>query len=334
MAQRPKPTSLHGIEARRKHFLRKRQYADAFDARDYPDIARNLRACEETDSLVGCQHCGASWWVTTRCRSRVCPLCSFHESKKRAKYLLAMTSHMAHPKLVTLTMELWEGDPREGIRYLRKHVTQMRRSELFKPVVGGAYQIELKQKENGWHIHIHLLLDAPYIPYQKLFSKWKELTEQKYVSIDIRSAKTPEARAYVVKYPSKSAAFDTHPEAIVDWYEATKGLRLFATFGKWFNAKLNELDPETPAEDKGIPCPHCGNVKTIFFIRDGPLIFGHDIWKSIADEYTKGRPTLRTVAGVCELLAPRRGPHAGEPVRDPIDPPFEPTPEPGDDEPW
>jgi hypothetical protein len=233
MPQRARNTSLKGIEARRKHFLRKRAYADAFAARGYDDIARNLRTCEETESLVGCQHCGHSWWVTTRCRSRVCPLCSYHESKKRAKYLKAMTANMQHPKLVTLTIDLWQGDPREGIKYLRKQVTRMRRSTLFKSVRGGAYQIELKQKPEGWHIHIHLLLDAPFIPYQRLFSTWKAITQQRYVSTDIRSAKTPEAREYVVKYPSKSASFDTHPEAIVDWYEATKGMRLFATFGTW-----------------------------------------------------------------------------------------------------
>ena len=220
---------------------------------------------------------------------------------------MAMTAHMTHPKLVTLTIERWDDDPREGIRYLRAQTNRMRRTKLFSCVKGGAYQIELKRKPIGWHIHIHLLLDAPYIPYQKLFSEWKRITGQAYVSTDIRSASTRAAREYVVKYPTKSASFDTHPETIVDWYEATKGLRLFATFGKWFNATLSSIDPEVPQSDKGIPCPKCGEVKTCFYVRDGPFIFGGDAWRDVEAKFSDGTPLLRILEGSQEILASRRG---------------------------
>jgi len=230
---------------------------------------------------------------------------------------MAMTAHMDHPKLITLTLPRWEYDPRKGIQFLRKHINQLRKHAVFKCVKGGAYQIELKQKEDGWHIHVHMLLDTPYVPYQHLFKAWQQVTALKYASIDIRSAPTPEARAYVVKYPSKSAAFDTKPDAIVDWYEATKGLRLFATFGTWYNATMNELDPTAEPEHKGSPCPNCGERKTLFFIRDGPFIYGGEMWRKVESQFTDGTPLLKTIAGVRDIIKPLKNPESGPSLCDP-----------------
>ncbi len=209
---------------------------------------------------------------------------------------------MQHPKLVTLTKERWTGDPREGIKALRAQVLKIRRTSLFAAVKGGAYQIELKRKDDGRHIHIHLLLDAPYIPYQKLFTEWRRITKQKYVETDIRSAETEQARRYVVKYPSKSASFDTDPTVIVDWYEATKGLRLFATFGKWFNATISSLEPDTPLTTPGMPCPRCGERKTSFYVRDGPFYYGGELWTKVQSLFTPDGITFRDLVGVASIL--------------------------------
>jgi len=214
---------------------------------------------------------------------------------ERATYLKAMTKHMQHPKMLTLTMERWGNAPSEGIDYLRTAFNKLRRSKVFEPVVGGAYNIELKPKDNGWHIHMHVLVDAPYLPYQKLFTAWKLILKQHCPQVDIRSASSEKAKEYIVKDASKSVAFDLNPNDIVNWYEATKGKRLFATFGKWYNAKIEDLDDEAKQKEIVPTCPFCGAVKTVFLARDGPWVYGQDEWKKIKKIYITEEGSSRAI---------------------------------------
>lgn len=301
--QRPTPNLELAIAKRRKHYMRKRAYAQAFDDAGEEVLAADLRSCQETELLICCDSCRHAWWVLNKCRKRVCPLCSYEISQQRAMYLLAMTRHMEHPKLVTLTMPLWTSKPQDGIKLLRDHFARLRKTKLFAKVRGGAYTIELKQKENGWHIHMHILLDAPFIPYQRLFSEWRTIIKHQSPQVDVRSASDKKARVYAAKYASKSAGFDTHPESIVPWYLATKGVRLFGTFGEWYNAKIEELDPDSPLIRPEPKCPECGKVQTIFRARDGPFIYGHEIWRDIESIYLEEGNWERPIAGIEEILS-------------------------------
>lgn len=287
------------ITKRKRHFLRKRRYAKVFEDAGYEELARKLYDCEETETKACCSHCGKSWWVINRCRQRVCPLCSYRVSVERAKFMEAMSEHMKFPKMLTLTMPLWKEDPREGIKFLREAFAKMRRHKLFDKVRGGAYQIEVKVKDGGFHIHMHILLDSPYLPYQKVFTAWKDLIGSGAPQIDIRACADAKARAYIVKYAAKSADFDSHPDTIVRWYYATKGQRLFATFGEWYNARIEDLDSEMEAWKPECVCKFCGETKTVFFARDGPFLFGHDMWKSLeptlVDEQGLTRPITEIV---------------------------------------
>ena len=287
---------------RRKHFLLKNAYSKAFREAGYDKIARQLADCGETELLACCSSCGGHWWVPNHCRLRVCPLCSYRVSRERARFLLAMTAHMQHPKMLTLTQPLWTDDPHVGIKQLRKNFNKLRRHVLFKSVVGGAYLIEVNVKEHGYHIHMHILLDVPFIPYQKIFSAWSQILKFKAPSIDIRSATSQQARTSLAKDASKSACRRTPPEMIVEWYEATKGERLFTTFGKWFNAKIEDLDQELPGLQTAPACPHCGDVKSTFMARDGPYVWGHDDWRDLEKVFTRDLPTQRDFVDVKKAL--------------------------------
>ena len=301
--KRPVPPRLIGVFKRRKHFLRKRRYAKAFADASYDKVASQLNECQETESLVVCHSCRGSWWITTRCRLRVCPLCSFVKAQERAIFIQAMCKEMKHPKLLTLTFPTWTDDPRAGIKLLRASFSRLRRFTFMRHVVGGAYQIELKQKTGGWHIHLHSIMDAPYLPYQKIFTAWKAITGVSVPQVDIRAASTPEAQAYAAKYASKSNSFDAQPQSIVAWYEATKGSRLFGTFGKWFNKTLADVLPDKFADIEPPRCPHCGAVKSAFLARDGPFIFGPELWHDIAQVMLDGLDDIRPIAGCTDLLA-------------------------------
>lgn len=274
----------------------KNKISRALEARGHETAARNLDKCAETELLLICMNCAARKYVVYHCQSRICPVCSWSISRDRAHYADALLRQMKYPKFLTLTMPTWTGDPREGIKYLRQCFTKLREQKVWKPVVGGVYQIELKPKEEGWHIHVHILMDAPYLPKQKIFTAWKDILGTDYASIDIRACKTKEQRDYVTKYVAKAADFKGDAEAVVDWYEATKGSRLFATFGKWYNAKIEELlDPEEFKPFKPA-CENCGQTGHMFFARDGPWIFGRDRWNEEQGSWCGDDPVERPLS--------------------------------------
>lgn len=286
---------ISNFSSRKRHFVRKRVYAEAFADRDLPKIAVQLRDCQETEVLACCTECGKSWYILNRCRLRVCPLCAYTVSLKRAEFLQNLAGKMEYPKFITLTMPLWTHDPHDGIKFLRKCWNSLRRDPIFNKVKGGAYQIELKRKPTGWHIHIHSLLDAPYLPYQRLFTVWRKLIGAQAPQVDIRAATTPEQIRYIAKDVSKKADFHQNPGDVVDWYEATKGHRLFGTFGTWYNITMEELAHEGKLEDAKSVCPHCKAVDSTFLARDGPFIFGPQEWKETYSIMTGDRPLTRPI---------------------------------------
>lgn len=286
---------IKSLVKRKRHFLRKRAIAQVFHDADRPSVGFALENCEETQQLCCCKDCKRAWYVTSRCRQRVCPLCSYRVSKERAAYLKAMTKQMAFPKMLTLTMPLWHEAPRDGIKFLRQSFAKLRRTKLWKKVEGGAYQIELKRKPGAWHIHMHILFSGPYMPYQKLFSEWRAIIKTECPQIRIEAVTSEKAKEYVCKYTSKSADYEGNPEDIVAWYDATKGQRLFATFGRWYNVTIEELDDDGDVFIPKAVCPHCQAEKSMFFARDGPFIYGNEIWESIKNVWLSTGPELIAV---------------------------------------
>jgi hypothetical protein len=58
-------------------------------------------------------------------------------------------------------------------------------------VRGGFYAIEPIHKGRGWHVHIHAILDADYLPQAELSRLWHEITGDAYI-VDIRRVFSPQ----------------------------------------------------------------------------------------------------------------------------------------------
>jgi len=249
---------IPAINKRAKHFVRKRATASAFAEAGEEKMAEKLRDCGEVNRQIICLHCAHVSYVEDHCLMRVCPICSYKISMERSKWIIGLCKSMRHPKLLTLTMPRWRDDPRQGIDHLRTCFNLLRESPVFGKVVGGCYQIELKPKPDGWHIHLHAILDCPYLAYQLIFSAWRRILGVPWCSVDIRAANTPAEQAYVAKYASKAADYEGTPSGVVDWWRATKGKRLFGTFGKWYNYELPADGTDDPDDIFHYSCPACG----------------------------------------------------------------------------
>jgi hypothetical protein len=250
---------------------------------------------------VACGHCGKSWWVVTRCKLRVCPLCEYEVAKKRGEFLLQITSEMKYPKQLTLTLPVRQKELREGILKLRKAWNRIRRWKLFERMTGGAYHIEAKAKPDGWHVHMHILMDAPYLPYQQIFTAWCKVLKVNFVEIDIRTCKVEAQKSYLAKHTTKNVHMEGLPENIVEWYEQTKGLRLFEVFGTFRARMLAQKLREKEERAQAVKCPYCGATSGVFYARDGPRLF-KDEWTCIKSAVTGGEDNQREIWDIRDQL--------------------------------
>lgn len=288
--------------SRTPFFRLKRRYAQRFAEAGLEHTAQKLLWCEETEVLIACSACTHHWWATFHCGLRVCPLCSYKIARERAKWLRDITAHMKHPKMLTLTFPRWKDDPKVGVAFLRDAFSKLRRNKVFSQVTGGAYLIEVKPKPDGWHIHLHCMFDGPYLPRQLVFTVWRKLVKCNAPDIDIRSPSSDDAKSYIAKDSSKAVSFDCHPDDIVRWFDATKGIKLWGTFGTWFNSKIVPSPAHFHDLVEPKPCPQCGSTCTAFYARDGPRIFGAADWLNVQSDFTDGGPTTRPIPVMENLL--------------------------------
>lgn len=273
-------------------FVWKRQIGKALMDHDHTKAGCALLDCQETELLLCCDSCAHRKYVVYSCQHRACPICGYRLAQQRADFAEAMLKEMKYPKLITLTMPTWTQCPREGIKFIRKKFAQLRARKLWRPVRGGCYGIELIEKTDGWHIHIHTIIDAPYLPKQHIFSAWRDLLGMSYASIDVRAARTPAQRRYACKYVGKGSGVNNDAAAMVRWYEAVKGSRLFGTFGAWYNARAEDFLNDSDEPQETIKCECCGAEKSMFYARDGPWIYGK-AWEELKDHYCRGLPDSR-----------------------------------------
>lgn len=268
--------------------LRKR-LAERLRSEDEDGLASILECCGENMPLV-CTCCGEQRIVETRCKKRWCPVCARTISAKRvAKYKNAVES-MQWPIFVTLTRPNLAKLHLSHIKEMRRGYRRLRQRAWWnRAVLGGIASVEITNIGNGWHPHIHSILDARWlaktIPAPKPFetratTKNKCLQAAKEVAAEWASAmRLPEARVHVkraytqrttpdmpgknqsitveiLKYACKSEDLIECQEPIGDLIRLMGAARLVSSFGSCYDKDLD--DEETPYEGGACKCGATG----------------------------------------------------------------------------
>jgi hypothetical protein len=244
--------------------------------------------------MAGCKDCQETRYILHKCGHRLCPICSYHVSRLRADFLRKISAKLSHPKLITLTIPTQGDDYEAGFKMIVGAFRKLRHDKLFRAIKGGAYSYEVVPHESYYHIHLHLLVDAPFIPHTILFAAWRRMLGCQYASVNIKAATSDAAREYVTKYAAKNHAISTDPDLIWKLYAAIKGRRLFGTFGSWYNVKMDDNPTVDDRAPKAGVCPCCGSSTGFFWIRHGGFVFGGDAWRDMESAYTRGRPIIET----------------------------------------
>lgn len=181
------------------------------------------------------------------CRKHLlCPMCAIRRGSKMLKAYLdkyetvrADNPHLK-PYLITLTVKNGD-DLSERIFHLRnsmRKMTQSRRNSIsgkIKPVQfslsqGGFHSIEVTNKGEGWHPHVHMIWLCGSEPDQRALSaEWLALTGDSYI-VDSRPLHDPvEGFLEVCKYALKFS--DLSPSDNFHAYEVMSGQRLIDAHG-------------------------------------------------------------------------------------------------------
>jgi len=239
--------------------------------------AENFSKCKNDQVVLRCKDCGKHHFYTKTCQLSVCPKCENSKRFQIVKRYEKLANSMENPKQIDLTVENYKELSKDHIQELRDYFTKLRDKYDFK---GGLYTLEIVNKGRGWNIHIHALIDTPYISQERLSNSWEEITGDPVVYIQ-KVGSPKRSLRYITKYITKPPELQDMEQGI-DYIEATNNLRLLATFGDLYDMSPKEL----PAE-----CPSCGSEDLEWI---GSMSFWSSFMSGPQDsDRNKGPPDLK-----------------------------------------
>lgn len=265
------------------------------------DLAEILQSCGVLIQLR-CTGCGRIRPVESRCEKRWCPVCMRRIAAERvARYSFAV-ERMQWPLFVTLTvrnsLEAWA-----GLRHLKSSWGRMRRSKWFKKcsVRGGVTAIEITNRGNGWHPHLHSVIDCRWLavsvpPPQKgdtrtciaakcatakaeLDAEWAKCTRQATASTYVKRT-SQEILREVLKYSVDPGSLAATEGRISELIRAMDKFRLVQPFGNCMGIgpMIREMERASRIEKA---CEDCGETH---WRMEGPYCAGND---PLSQEYKK-----------------------------------------------
>jgi len=204
-----------------------------------------------------CAFCGYVWKHEADCGDRTCFRCNSQRIKRILARYIPLLEGMSQPKLLTLTLRN-QRLTRGFVRQLRQYFNTLRRRVIWR-ASGRFYCIEFDHiDELGLcNLHIHAIIDSPFIGQRALSLVWKEITRGSKI-VDIRTIyRTAKSHHEAVKYLTKYLA--QLPSDLPEWQrnlvnDAYHDVRLIQTFGTLSGKNLNIRDAI---------CPRCGKSSVI-----------------------------------------------------------------------
>lgn len=178
-----------------------------------------------------CECCGFVHHHDYHCNKRFCPCCAWQLSCERRSVLEKCAEHLRQPKHVVLTARN-NKSLAQMFKVVLAGVRKLRRREIFSKVRGGWCSFEVTNEGRGWHVHAHLLLDAPFIPADQLAREWGACVGQDFAIVKLKDAREKKYLAEVTKYTVKPSVFIKWPhDRRVEFVKSIRGKRMFFAFG-------------------------------------------------------------------------------------------------------
>lgn len=198
-----------------------------------------------------CSQCGKSFDVPVYCGDRFCPVCSVRRNNRVKKRLDFLIKRCKQPrkfgfKFLTLTISNQpdlSGMVKEIVAAFRK----LRNRQYWKNNVdGGAYVVEIKGNPGNWHVHLHIVMQSRYMPFDSLLKLWMKVSSGR--GVYIKQIPPAQVISYLTKYLTKPDVSDL---ALIEINAEMQNVRLFSPFGTWHSLCQEYRQPPTACKDCG-----------------------------------------------------------------------------------
>lgn len=231
----------HGVmqpEFWKKQTVHKNSIAAALRVLNMDTEAAKLELCHSYYTVCVCNDCNTVRKFPNRCDLFYCPECQPGLAHDRRRQVEWWTRTIRQPKHVVLTVRNIHDLTRGHLDQLGKWFTALRRRKFCSNWTGGFYSIEVTNENNGWHLHIHALVEAKWIDAAGLALQWDSITNGMGRIVKVRDCREAEYLQEVTKYAVKGSQLaQWSPDQISAFIRAFDGKRTFGVFGSLYGAR-------------------------------------------------------------------------------------------------
>jgi hypothetical protein len=279
-----------------------------------PDLAQRLRRCGIPTALV-CRVCRVVHHSLTRCKNKWCPACQRYLATVRAERIRFAVAGMKWPLFVTLTQGNLITITEQDVRAIRRAFGKLRNRDFWKRKVrGGVAAFEVTNIGNGWHLHLHAVIDCDWLSILSSPPKRWNTAQEKAWKVQVAKSELQEAWrqclkqgddpiihvkrvdsdivSEVVKYTIKGDELLDMADEIAPLIDAMDGTRMMTTFGNCYRLAKRLEEAEGVSE---FLCPN-GHAEWL------PEGVASRLFEEWSEQLRKGsRKGFRQIAG--EILA-------------------------------
>lgn len=217
-----------------------------------------FRRCGSRAVVQRSQATGRLRVVAEHCRNRWCPRCRSYAAARTRRRVERFARSATRLKLLTLTLKPSSAPLREQVAFLWTSFRRLRQSRWWRELnpAGIAVLETTRPRNERWHLHLHAVLDAPYIDARQLSAEWRRASRGSFI-VDVRAVKarteqeaTDRVATYVASYVSKlpdELPVTDHP-TLSEWLNALTRCHWLTQFGRRPPAEADPSDDAAEAD--------------------------------------------------------------------------------------
>jgi hypothetical protein len=231
----------------------------------YLERADALEICHTSFTVCQCSSCGTTKEFPNRCDRFYCPECQPRLARVRSDGVKWWLKSVSRPWHIVLTVRNTPDLTKGHVREFRKWWTNLRHKKFCRSWVGGLYSFEVTNIGNGWHLHLHAIVDAFYIDKMGLSRAWSEATNKAGLIVEAKECRDDSYLREATKYAAKGSEISKwKPALIVEFIEAFEGTKTFGVFGNLYR-KRTEWKAWIDSLDQQHRTCDCGCTEFYFF---------------------------------------------------------------------
>jgi hypothetical protein len=202
------------------------------------DLADPLQACHQERSVRVCTGCKSTRIFWNRCELKHCPICAARLARERRAIVELWSHQITQPKHVVLTCLNPDWFTKDHLQWFKRQFRKLLNRKICRDWKGGFYSVETTWKENGPHVHMHILTNAKWINLSQLKMEWGELMGQHYAICDVKDARGESYLKEVCKYVVKGSEMAAWTGSkIAAYLDGIAGVRMFGVFGSLYKQR-------------------------------------------------------------------------------------------------